>query len=88
MYVYVYTHTHIRIYTSIYIHTHTHPKPHTCIYTHVNKAKECIFLYHGGLPICHKPDCRKDLENPLLDSEDRQTTFFSFRAVSSNTQNM
>jgi len=46
-------------------------------------------MYHGGLLICQKPVCRKDLENSILlvDSEDRQTTS-SFSAVSSNTQKM
>ena len=36
---------------------------------------------------CHKQVCRKDLDNPTLDSEERQTTS-SFIAVSSNTQYM
>ena len=51
------------------------------------KAKECTLLCHGGLKIFNKPDCRKDLQNPLRDSEDRQTTF-SFSAISSNAPNI
>jgi hypothetical protein len=32
----------------------------TFMYVCINiyKTKECIFLYYGGLPICHKPICK------------------------------
>jgi hypothetical protein len=57
------------------------------IYIYIYKTKECTFLYDGGLPIFNKPDCRKDLENPLQDSEDRKATSY-FIAISSNAPNM
>ena len=51
------------------------------------KAIECIFLYHVDLQIlvhvCHKPDCIKNLENPLVYSAGTQITS-SFIAESAN----
>ena len=86
MCVYIYIHTHIYTHIYAHTHTHTHTQNHLHVYMHVHKANECTLLYYGSPTLFHKQDCRKGLDNPLLDSEDRQT--FSFSAVSYNTQNM
>jgi len=38
-----------------------------CEYIDKYKRKNCTFMYHGSLTLSHKPVCRKDLENPILD---------------------
>ena len=64
----------VNIYIYIYIYIYTH------------KRNNSTFMYQCDVQISLKPVCRKDLENQILDSEDRQTTS-NLIAVSPNTQN-